>query len=80
MMKLHRSKQGPVGEKEGRFYALDITWNEIFKHSEPWILSGKEIAPLSGYQRVPVEAQEIWASGVTYFRSRVARMEEAHES
>jgi 2-dehydro-3-deoxy-D-arabinonate dehydratase len=28
----------------------------------------------------PVEHQEIWASGVTYFRSRVARMEESKDA
>lgn len=28
----------------------------------------------------PVESQEIWAAGVTYFRSRTARMEEAEQA
>jgi 2-dehydro-3-deoxy-D-arabinonate dehydratase len=28
----------------------------------------------------PVESQEIWAAGVTYFRSRVARMDESKEA
>ena len=34
----------------------------------------------SGELMAPVESQEIWAAGVTYFRSRTARMEEAENA
>jgi 2-dehydro-3-deoxy-D-arabinonate dehydratase len=30
--------------------------------------------------QIPIESQEIWAAGVTYLRSKVARMEESKES
>lgn len=35
-----------------------------------------DITPLAP----PLESQEVWAAGVTYFRSRTARMEEAEEA
>jgi 2-dehydro-3-deoxy-D-arabinonate dehydratase len=43
-------------------------------------LAGEKLPelPLSGVRLLaPVEAQEVWAAGVTYFRSKKARMEES---
>jgi 2-dehydro-3-deoxy-D-arabinonate dehydratase len=36
--------------------------------------------PAAAELLAPVEEQEVWAAGVTYFRSRTARMEEAHDA
>ena len=35
---------------------------------------------LRGAPLAPVESQEVWAAGVTYYRSRTARMEESREA
>ncbi len=39
-----------------------------------------EPVPQDARRLAPVDAQEVWASGVTYLRSRVARVEESHDS
>jgi 2-dehydro-3-deoxy-D-arabinonate dehydratase len=84
-MKLYRTKSGTVAEHEGRFHALSSkSWDELvarddlgafireeLKHARPLAISmPEEILP-------PIGSQEVWAAGVTYFRSRDARMEES---
>jgi len=84
-MKLYRTKSGIVAEHEGRFHALSSkSWDELverddlpaylrleLKHARPLAISmPEEILP-------PIGSQEVWAAGVTYFRSRDARMEES---
>ena len=84
-MKLYRTKSGIVAEHEGRFHALSSkSWDELvvrddlpaylreeLKHARPLAISvPEEILP-------PIGGQEVWAAGVTYFRSRDARMEES---
>ena len=39
--------------------------------------SGVTAQPIPGPALAPIEAQEVWAAGVTYYRSRTARMAEA---
>ncbi len=41
---------------------------------------GGEPVPVDAHILAPVDAQEVWASGVTYLRSRVARLEESQNS
>ena len=84
-MKLYRTKSGIVAEHEGRFHAISSkSWDELvvredlrafireeLKHARPLAISiPEEILP-------PIGTQEVWAAGVTYFRSRDARMEES---
>ena len=84
-MKLYRTTSGIVAEHEGRFHALSSkSWDELvvrddlpaylreeLKHARPLAISmPEEILP-------PIGSQEVWAAGVTYFRSRDARMEES---
>ena len=42
----------------------------------------KAVGPVPAGARVlaPIDAQEVWAAGVTYERSRTARMEESHQA
>jgi 2-dehydro-3-deoxy-D-arabinonate dehydratase len=44
------------------------------------IATGKKSEPLPHELRAPMEDQEVWASGVTYYRSREARMAESESS
>lgn len=50
----------------------DIFVEEALRTAHPISLPDLELAYLP-----PLESQEVWAAGVTYFRSRVARMEES---
>ena len=45
-----------------------------------WPKLSVEPIPEDGELLPPLENQEVWAAGVTYFRSRVARMEESEEA
>ena len=62
--------------------ALRVSWDECinqenlfqFCQNQSYIAQNREAI------QTPIESQEIWAAGVTYLRSKVARMEESKES
>lgn len=85
-MKLYRTARGFVAEEGGRFYCLQASsWDELViredlrSHLEQLILTTKVSDAGTPPQDLlpPIGSQEVWAAGVTYFRSRDARMEEA---
>jgi 2-dehydro-3-deoxy-D-arabinonate dehydratase len=76
--RLYRTRGGLVVEEAGacrRLPALD--WDTAFNERDR--LDGGETcsAPLVEELRAPIGSQEVWAAGVTYERSREARIEEA---
>jgi len=84
-MKLYRTTAVPSVEHEGLSYSLDgEDWDDLITRDD---LAGhlfQCIATLKGSTHVlggkllaPIGSQEVWAAGVTYRRSREARMEEA---
>jgi len=87
-MKLYNVKQGVVIEQGGRMYSLkgegwDSFVNDnrllekmakVVKQSKPDPDARNMIAD---ELQAPLESQEIWASGVTYLRSKVGRQEES---
>jgi len=86
MMRVFATDQGLVVEAEGRYRRMpkSIGFDAIFTAYEPLrlvlaaIASAPEVpAPDESSLRAPIETQEVWAAGVTYLRSRTARMEEA---
>jgi 2-dehydro-3-deoxy-D-arabinonate dehydratase len=88
-MKIYRTKRGPVVEDRGRVCGLyDSGWDELF--NRPDLLGSltsltrklKPIPnfPLSESLLAPIGQQEVWAAGVTYFRSREARIEESKDA
>ncbi len=64
------------------YHRVESTWDAIFQAASPstFIAShlGQETAahPISP----PIDSQEVWAAGVTYYRSRDARMEESESA
>ncbi len=86
-MKLYRSEQGCIVEDGSSFYLLDTRWDDLVSRDdlEPHLrqLIGKQPRlpdnPISDAASLlpPIGSQEVWAAGVTYFRSRAARMEES---
>jgi 2-dehydro-3-deoxy-D-arabinonate dehydratase len=87
-MKLYKTMTGPVVEADGRFYALPPTnWDELVNRdalravlADAARTSGRLLDESALRQRAflpPVGTQEVWAAGVTYLRSKVARMEES---
>jgi 2-dehydro-3-deoxy-D-arabinonate dehydratase len=87
-MRIRRREDGVVVSIDGRdFRAPGFSFDELFRQSEPaeWLRSrlatlGKgERSEPEGQLLPPLESQEVWAAGVTYRRSREARMEESEK-
>jgi len=84
-MKLFRTAQGPFVSKANGHYRLDNTgWDELIARDNLYehlnSLTSKldpGEAPADADLLPPIGGQEVWAAGVTYFRSRNARMEES---
>lgn len=84
-MKLYRTAHGIFVEENSSWYRLaDSDWTALTSRDDlPSYLSAllktssRTDAPDSKTFLAPIENAEVWAAGVTYFRSRTARMEEA---
>lgn len=82
-MKVYCTNAGVSVCAEHRWYRVaDFTFNDLFRARDPieWLRSrlgecGGRDLPVQ--LDPPLEAQEVWAAGVTYLRSREARMEES---
>jgi 2-dehydro-3-deoxy-D-arabinonate dehydratase len=88
-VKVWRIEGGAVVESDGRVCHLPgLDWDELFLRDDPagWVCelaaerpASAEGSPPAG-PLAPVGSQEVWAAGVTYLRSRSARMEESAEA
>jgi len=78
-------------DHEGKFWLLEQPWDELInrndlhgyldKSAPRAQLSAKEAADMLQQDLLaPIGVQEVWAAGVTYLRSREARMEESKDS
>ncbi len=83
-MKLYRTRTGIVAEQSGSFYEIQATsWDEVVASEGLFAFLSRQIEGTHGVNRppegvlAPIGSQEVWAAGVTYFRSRNARMEES---
>lgn len=89
-MRLYRTTDSFLVEQEGRFYALEqrnllaTDWDALLtrddlaaylKQVTPGLKEAHE--PALGSVLAPIGSQEVWAAGVTYYRSRDARMQES---
>jgi 2-dehydro-3-deoxy-D-arabinonate dehydratase len=88
-MKVFRTRDGVVAEEGSRAVAVALSWDELFRAVEPGALAREAfaraatappVALAAGDVLPPVTTQEVWAAGVTYFRSRDARMEESRDA
>ncbi len=86
-MKLFKTKSGIIIQRENKFYIVNENWDSfvnddhLFDKMEK-ISQGK--IPINNGQELietvleaPFGSQELWASGVTYFRSKQGRQEES---
>jgi 2-dehydro-3-deoxy-D-arabinonate dehydratase len=56
------------------------TREDLFEYLEELAASGGAAEPIPHELLAPIEEQEVWAAGVTYYRSRSARMAEAESA
>jgi len=87
MYKLHATAEGIVIESQGKYFLPSpaLSWNSLFASADAAAMVAAALqngrpAPAPTRPGAPLESQEIWAAGVTYFRSRTARMEESKDS
>ena len=90
-MKLYKTSKGFVVEDEGQYYLSKHTnWDEFINRENLYFEVKREIQNLKpdfdylnyikDYLQAPIAGQEVWASGVTYLRSKNARMEESKDA
>jgi 2-dehydro-3-deoxy-D-arabinonate dehydratase len=90
-MKLYKTENGILLEKDDLFYRLHETdWDTAVNRDDlyEWLeIQVQELIPITFTADIPmpeilapIGSQEVWASGVTYFRSRTARMEESEKA
>ncbi len=84
-MKLYRTSRGHyVQEKDAYYHVADTSWDALVAHDDlagflsTIIAKGNPTQEFSlSALEAPMGQQEVWAAGVTYYRSRAARMEES---
>jgi 2-dehydro-3-deoxy-D-arabinonate dehydratase len=85
-VKLHRTQSGALLEVNGAVHPLDDSWDALLNRDD--LLDHLRGIGARGHGGVridadflaPVAGQEVWAAGVTYFRSRDARMAESQDA
>ena len=91
MIKVYRGLNGSTVLTEGEqvWRHEGLSFDAIFQSEDAQgllkqaIAQGEPVADsgwMSDRWAPPIESQEVWASGVTYFRSREARMEESESA
>jgi len=84
-MKLYSTRRGILAENAGHLYRIDASsWDDLVARDNllDFLLERMQhTKPLSDSTPrellAPIGSQEVWAAGVTYYRSRNARMEES---
>ena len=90
-MKLYKTKTAVVVEFEDQFYECPkavfgalIQRDDLFKilvsYCVPEHRIDNDLKALLKQVLPPIDQQEVWAAGVTYYRSKTARMEESKDS
>lgn len=90
-MKLFKTEHGIILDKDDILYRLHETdWDTTVNRDDlyEWLqLQTEKLIPITFSDEIPfpeivapIGSQEVWAAGVTYFRSRTARMEESEKA
>src|SRR4030095_14093057 len=89
-MKIYKTSKGIIIHHDGNFFLKQSNWNAFINRPKLFQKITKEIKKLEPDDSLsdsirndllaPMGSQEICASGVTYLRSREARMEEAKDA
>jgi 2-dehydro-3-deoxy-D-arabinonate dehydratase len=89
---LYRNDDGLFVEEKGKYYAVDsreqrtdldalVAHDDLYRYLSSIITKAAEIEiPDMKTLLAPIGQQEVWAAGVTYYRSRNARIEESKDA
>lgn len=89
MLRLYSTPTGIIIEKNGVHFAAptSFTFDALFTSAHPHTLAREALAaakrvpaPAAASLHAPLGSQEVWAAGVTYLRSKTARMAESKDS
>lgn len=85
MILIHPASDHLVAVADGKTVRVDLTLDALFTAENPGAflraqLAGAKPAALPAKLRAPLQSQEVWAAGVTYFRSMTARKEESKDA
>lgn len=90
MIKLFKTAAGPVTKTENGYHLLDapcwdrlINRDDLYTHVEQLAAATTPTAQAEAAASnplAPIGQQEVWAAGVTYYSSRLARMEESKDA
>lgn len=89
-MKIYNTSKGILVQSDKSFYLVNEDWNDFFnndnlfdrvqdivKQNSP-IDNAEDI--IANHLLVPMKSQELWASGVTYYNSKLGRQEESKDA
>ncbi len=86
-MKLYKTSNGNLVEKDGKHFRVpEANWDALVAHENlgAYLASvaadGDTAVEFRSQLEAPIGSQEVWAAGVTYFRSRSARMAESKDA
>jgi 2-dehydro-3-deoxy-D-arabinonate dehydratase len=91
-MKLFKTSKGIILQNENENFLLNEDWNELINRdglfqylsqrtkNEKNLDEGASVSIIENFTQAPIGKQEVWAAGVTYLRSRDARMDESKDS
>jgi 2-dehydro-3-deoxy-D-arabinonate dehydratase len=84
-MKLYRTSNGVFVEENEKYFPVPADWDDLISSSDLYA----RVRPATGKAAsafdpaavlAPVVSQEVWAAGVTYYRSRNARIDESKDA
>lgn len=83
-MKAYRTAQSVMIEDNGKYYAAQGSWDEFVRGNTQEraqaAVKGQPVSFDPATALAPIASQEVWAAGVTYYRSRDARMRESKDA
>jgi len=87
-MILYRTTDGLLLEESGTYYPIEessldalVSLDDLYLHLSLIVATGTATqVSLPFALEAPIENQEVWAAGVTYYRSRAARIEESKDA
>ena len=87
-MRIYKIRTGAVVEHKDQFFGLEVAdWDVFLNRKNLYRAVLNELVGLTEVDdvnlnkvEIPMGTQEIWASGVTYMRSKEARMEESKDA
>ncbi|MRG45008.1 2-hydroxyhepta-2,4-diene-1,7-dioate isomerase [Chitinophaga sp. SYP-B3965] len=88
-MRLYKTAATILVHYNEQYYAINTSWNNFVNRKNLFACILKDLSDQTSIDTItaesiignelqaPIATQEVWAAGVTYFRSRTARMEES---